>query len=231
MPKRPESRPFESRVVAMIDTGSPVVSVAIADGNRVLAAESAAGRKASERVLPLLDSACRTAAVTVGDLDGLVALRGPGSYTGLRVGLATILGLHQALGIPATAISTLEVLAAAAPPGASHVLAATDALRGEWMVQSFQIADGLPEPTDEPRLLASAAIATLAADVLVAFGVEQLRDALAGSALELHEPPPLAPIAARLVSARSPVWDPTLLTQPLYLRPPSIHGVSAPGSS
>ena len=57
------------------------------------------------------------AGVGVRDLGGIAVLRGPGSFTGLRIGLATVLGLHQALGVPATAIPSLPVLAASAGVG------------------------------------------------------------------------------------------------------------------
>ena len=64
----------------------------------------------------------------------------PGSFTGLRVGLATVLGLHQALGLPATALPTLEVLGCLGPGDGSTVVAVVDALRGEWFAQRFESA-------------------------------------------------------------------------------------------
>ncbi|MGH9381577.1 MAG: tRNA (adenosine(37)-N6)-threonylcarbamoyltransferase complex dimerization subunit type 1 TsaB [Thermoanaerobaculia bacterium] len=213
---------------AALDTGSPVTSVALARGEEILAARDEWGRLASERVLALLDDACREAGVTARDLEGLVALRGPGSFTGLRIGLATALGVFQAVGVPVTALSTLEVLAASVGPNEGPVLAVVDALRGEWSLQTFTCHAGLPEPVDEPRLVRPDDLPRSGRGVLVGFGVESLAEALAGSGIEVREAPPLAPVAARLAARLAPRWDPALLTRPLYARPPAVE---RPGSA
>ena len=149
-----------------------------------------------------------------------MALRGPGSFTGLRVGLATALGLHQALGVRATAISTLHVLARSERPSDSaRVVAVVDALRGEWFAQVFERR---PELVEEgpPRILgAGGGARARRLETVIGFGASRLTADLDGSRLRAVEPPPLAAIAARLAVVW-PTWDPGLLTQPLYLRPP-----------
>ena len=120
-----------------LDTGSPQVSVALGRGSQVLAERSVEIDRSSGRLLEMIAEVLAEAGAKPADLGGVLALQGPGSFTGLRIGLATALGLHQALGVPATAISTLRVLAArAAEPGT--IVAAVDALRGEWSAQAFR---------------------------------------------------------------------------------------------
>lgn len=210
-------------LVAVLDTASPVTSVALARGEETLAVRSERGRLASERVLAMLDSACRETGVMPRELGGLIALRGPGGFTGLRVGLATALGVHQALGVPATALPTLPVLAAAANATDGAVRAAVDAMRGEWVVQDFTLSEGRPEPLGESRLVPLRELAPSAPAVLIGFGLPSAAADGAGAALEILEAPPLAPIAARLAAHRIPPWDATLLTRPLYARPPAVH--------
>ena len=97
-----------------LDTGSPLVSVALARDGAVVASRSIEQERSSVRLLEMVQEVLTEAGIGVRDLGGIAVLRGPGSFTGLRIGLATVLGLHQALGVPATAIPSLPVLAASA---------------------------------------------------------------------------------------------------------------------
>ncbi|HEX2164131.1 MAG TPA: tRNA (adenosine(37)-N6)-threonylcarbamoyltransferase complex dimerization subunit type 1 TsaB [Thermoanaerobaculia bacterium] len=102
--------------ILAVDSASPVVSVAVAVGGAVRAERAVEIGRSSERLLAMIDEVLREAGVDgPRGLAGIVALAGPGSFTGLRVGLATVLGLHQATGVPAAAVPTLPVLAAAVP--------------------------------------------------------------------------------------------------------------------
>jgi len=145
-------RPASDALLLAMDTASPTVSVAVGRDGVCLAERSVALRRSSESLLRLVDEALGEAGVSLGDLDGVVALRGPGSFTGLRVGLATVLGLHQARGLPATALPTLEVIEAAARaarPGCRGTVASVvDALRGQWFTQLFP-APGLDQLRDQ----------------------------------------------------------------------------------
>ncbi|HEY6322389.1 MAG TPA: tRNA (adenosine(37)-N6)-threonylcarbamoyltransferase complex dimerization subunit type 1 TsaB, partial [Thermoanaerobaculia bacterium] len=140
-------------LVLALDAGSPVVSVAVGCGGEVLAAGAVALQHSSTQLLALVAEVLKAAAALPADLAGVVALAGPGSFTGLRVGLATALGLVQGLGVRAQAVPTLAALAAAseAPPG-GLVIAAVDALRGEWSAQAFE-AGPVPEPLGEMTLV------------------------------------------------------------------------------
>jgi tRNA threonylcarbamoyladenosine biosynthesis protein TsaB len=206
-----------------LDTGSPLVSVALAREGVVIAARSVEQERSSTRLLEMVREVLEEAGIAVGDLGGIAALRGPGSFTGLRIGLATTLGLHQALGVPATAIPSLPVLAASAGATDGVVIAVVDALRGDWSAQAFTAAG---QPLGEMALVPGPELPRLARDgaaVVVGFGASRLA-ALPGWPAEprLIEPGPLAPTAARLASGPETVWDPGLLTTAIYSRPPAI---------
>lgn len=208
--------------VLALDAGSPTVSVALGRGGAVLAARSEAISRSSKRLLQMIDEVLGEAGVEREGLGGIVALRGPGSFTGLRVGLATALGLHLALGVPAAALPTLLVLAAAAWRE-EEVLAAVDALRGEWTVQPF--AGDPPRALGEAETLPAAALAARAPGVVVGFGVTSAFAEADGA--RLYEPGPLAPIAIGLLPRLDLDWDPALLTDPLYARPPAVTAPAA----
>ena len=140
-------------LVLALDAGSPLVSVAVGRGGKALAVRAVAQQRSSTQLLALVAEALAELGARPRDLAGVVALAGPGSFTGLRVALATALGFHQALDLPGLAVPTLAAMAAAsaAPPG-SLVIAAVDALRGEWSAQAFR-AGPVPEPLGEMELL------------------------------------------------------------------------------
>lgn len=220
--------------ILAVDSASPVVSVAVAVDGAVRAERVVEIGRSSERLLAMVDEVLSEAGLaSPRELSGILALAGPGSFTGLRVGLATVLGLHQATGVPAAAVPTLPVLAAAVPaaPGEELRVAAVDVLRGEWAAQNFAPpADGQPpQPLgDAGRRPAAELLAALAGRraTLVGFGVAALSEALAPPelppGLRLVEPPPLAAPAARLAAAHPPAWAAGSLTRPLYFRPPAV---------
>ena len=227
-----EGRDSSGGLVLALDAGSPVVSVAVGHGGDVLAAGAVALQHSSTQLLALVADVLEAAAALPADLVGVVALAGPGSFTGLRVALATALGLVQGLGVRAQAIPTLAALAAAseAPPG-GLVIAAVDALRGEWSAQAFR-AGPVPEPLGEMTLVPAGELlerlapwaATDDPPEIIAFGVSALRrgpDAAGGWA-RFREAPPLAPAALRLAAALPTAsWRAASLSAPIYARPPA----------
>ncbi len=211
--------------ILFFDTASPVSSLALGGGGKVLAERTIEQRRTSELMLSVIEEVLAQAGVALPDLGGIAALQGPGSFTGLRIGLATVMGLHQALEVPATALPTLPILAAAAGPGDTQVLAAVDAIRGDWVVQPFRAGKAAaPVPLAEPELLAAAALADRGPCRVAGFGVGVLAEEPwhPGSGIELVEPPPLATVAARCLSAEEIEWDPARLTAPIYFRPPAV---------
>jgi tRNA threonylcarbamoyladenosine biosynthesis protein TsaB len=122
--------------ILLIDTCGATGSVALAEGEDapvVVASASLPGRTASERLLPSIRELMAEGGVALGSLDAVAVVYGPGSFTGVRVGLSAAKGLCEAVGAPMVAISRLGVLAelARAPVGAK-VHAVLDAGRGEF---------------------------------------------------------------------------------------------------
>lgn len=204
------------RILAL-DTASPTVSVAVARDGRPLAERREEIRRSSVRLLGMIDEVLAEAGCGLGELAGLVVLAGPGSFTGLRVGMATALGLHQASGVPATAVPTLDTLALCAPAG-RPAWAVVDVLRGEWAAQPFaaRTAGEPARPSAAAERLPGEVIvrrAAAAGALVVGFGAARLT---AGAL----EPEALAETAAGEASRRPPEWEPARLIEPLYFRPP-----------
>lgn len=217
--------------VLFLDTASPVSSVAIGRHGNVLAQRTIKQRRTSELLLPTIEDVLAAADVEIETLHGIATLQGPGSFTGLRIGLATALGLHQALQLRATALPTLPILAAAASDGdhdSGDVLAAVDANRGDWVVQRFRVGNNgdsrATTPISEPTLINRESLGDGGPCRIVGFGTGVLRECswFHDAEIELIDPPPLAAIAARRLAAESIAWRPERLVAPIYFRPPAV---------
>jgi tRNA threonylcarbamoyladenosine biosynthesis protein TsaB len=131
-----------------IETSTIVCAVAVVNEDTVLGEASRVQRNAhAESLIDLLDEALRHAGVSADDLDGIAVSIGPGSFTGLRIGLSVGKGLAYALGKPLVAVPTLHALAEKAVDAGlvsdeGWVLPALDARREEVYCQLFQLREG-----------------------------------------------------------------------------------------
>ena len=189
-------------LILAFDTATDVATSALVDDGEVL------GERTSRAVTLLedLDALVRQAGARTGDLQGLAVGTGPGSFTGLRVGLATARGLALALGLPVAGVSTLEALAAGAP-GALPVI---DARRGEVFVLQ-----------GEPRVLAPEELGFDPGTVCVGDGAVRYRAVLEAQGAEIppegderHAP------RARYHAQLARDFRPADLVEPMYLRVP-----------
>lgn len=124
----------------LIDTCGTAGSVALArlaDAPEVLAQDTLPGRSASERLLPAIGALAAGQGITLADLCAIAIVHGPGSFTGMRVGVSAAKGLSEALCIPVIAISRLAVLAGKAADKAS-VIALLAAGRGEFYAGEYR---------------------------------------------------------------------------------------------
>ena len=129
------------RVLA-IDTALEACSAAVLDTDRggITASESIAmARGHAEAVMPLIARVMDLAEIEFADLDRIAVTTGPGSFTGLRVGIAAARGIALAAGKPAIGLSTLAAFAAPliAEDDTTHVVAAIDARHDNVYLQVF----------------------------------------------------------------------------------------------
>ena len=137
-----------------IDTSSMSGSVALCYGDKILSESLLNVRSThSERLLQQIDQMLQVTGTAVADLDLLAVVHGPGSFTGLRVGLATAKGLAVAADLPVMGISSLEVLAMNLPFCAYPVCAFLDARKAEVYSCFYDCRTGFPVALSEERVL------------------------------------------------------------------------------
>jgi tRNA threonylcarbamoyladenosine biosynthesis protein TsaB len=119
-------------IILALDTAAAVLSAALGVGERYWYREADAGLTHSELLPGLMDDLLREAGIKPEDLEAAACMRGPGSFTGLRIGFAAVKGLALALGIPFTACSTLDCTAYPWSPWPGLVLPVLDAKRGRF---------------------------------------------------------------------------------------------------
>ncbi len=144
-----------------IDTSSAAGSVALTDGEGlVVELNLRAGLDHSARLLPAVSTLARTAGVSLDSIDLLSVATGPGSFTGLRIGMATAKGLALATGRPLTGFSTLETAALAVARSmagrTSVVCVMLDAGRGEvyrglYECRGLEVTPLAPEAATSPE--------------------------------------------------------------------------------
>jgi tRNA threonylcarbamoyladenosine biosynthesis protein TsaB len=206
-------------IVLGIDTCLPACSVAVVDGDGVLAAASEPmDRGHQERLAPLVEATLRASGAAFADIERIGVTVGPGSFTGLRVGLAFAKGLGLALGRPVAAVGALPALAASAARS-GFVAAAIDARRGQLYLQAFQ--DGRAVIAADALTVADAAALLIELHrggpaTLVGSGAALLADVLPQAVVSGRVAPDPVVVARLAAAAEAPLPPP----RPLYLRAP-----------
>lgn len=122
-----------------VDTAGKTAAVAVLrDDTLLYEIQSNTGLTHSETLLPMIDTALRACGLTVDDLDVLGATNGPGSFTGLRIGLAAVKGMALPRQTPCAGVSTLAALAYGMA-GTGTVVGALDARRGQVYWAGFDL--------------------------------------------------------------------------------------------
>ena len=128
-----------------IETSTPVCSVALACDARVVVEYTLElGSHHSERLQPMVEMVLREAGLSVGDLDGVVVAAGPGSFTGLRIGMGLAKGLCRGANLKFLCVSTLAGMAFGTGVEGVPVCPMLDARRGDVYAGVYDLVAGDP---------------------------------------------------------------------------------------
>lgn len=193
-------------MILAIDTSAAQCAVALVD-RKTVTMRAPMDRGHAEALFPMIDAVLARAGATHADLSRIAVCTGPGSFTGLRIGVAAARGLALALGIPAIGVSRFEALAAEAGAPVAICLSG----RGDSVyLQPFE-ANG--RPAGAPRLLGAGALAAaIPAGITRVAGDAAAR--VAGDSALLPDGLPDPAVIARLAADRAAAEPP----RPLYLR-------------
>jgi tRNA threonylcarbamoyladenosine biosynthesis protein TsaB len=184
----------------LIDTCGAEGSVALAEGEgtpRVIASQVLPGRSASERLVPAIRRLMEAEGWALKELVAIGVVHGPGSFTGVRVGLSAAKGLSEAGEVPLVAISRLALLAAAAGEVHGKVCAVLDAGRGEFYCGVYE---GRRRGSESLLTIEELAVTAEHTETLVVCE-QRVADALGSLGPRLVEEPRAAD-ALRIVAAR-----------------------------
>ena len=136
----------------VMDTSGPVCGVAVMEDEKVLCEYTAQNRNThSANLMPMAEAALLSAGKTIGEMDAIAAVTGPGSFTGVRIGVATAKGLAHGAGIPCIPVDALEALSLSAGGFDGVVCPIQDARAGQVYGAAFR--DGKRLTADEPLKL------------------------------------------------------------------------------
>ena len=210
-----------------VDTSTRTVGVALYDGSQVLSESVWTSRDYhTVELAPAVARVLARAGIAVANLQALAVATGPGSFTGLRVGLALVKGLSLAAHLPVLGIPSLDVLAEAQPVKVRRLAAILRAGRGRLAVGWYQASSERWQPTGQVEVLPLDALSQklteptqvcgeLTAEERRSLGRKRRNVVLASPASSLRRPSFLAEIAWRRWEAGQ-VDDPATLA-PFYL--------------
>ena len=212
-----------------IDTSTSTCSVALTIGGR-LVAESLldSERTLSERLLVSIDSVVRDAGLLLTDLDGFGVSLGPGSFTGVRIGVSTVKGLALATGKPVAGFSSLAMLAFNLPSSPVPVCALFDARKKEVYAALYRCGS-LPVPLQADCVMTPERFLGLISGPALFVGngalryrgliEETLGDRAVFAPAHCHQPRAAAGAVLALEAFRSGVLTPLPFLNPAYIRP------------
>ena len=218
--------------ILLIETSGPTLSVAIADGGCVLAERVCKEpRMQASLTAPLVKEVLDSLSLKVSDCDAVCVSKGPGSYTGLRVGVSTAKGLCFGAGLPLLAVGTLDVLACG-----HHgvVVPMIDARRMEVYTAVYNAEGERVTPIEAKVIGPDSFAAELAAGpvLFIGDGALKCKEVLVHPNATFREAFPLAsamaPLAEKAYNAKQ--FEDLAYFEPFYLKEfvaalPKVHGL------
>lgn len=135
-----------------VDTSSAVASAAICDGDRLICETSLNNKLThSQTIMPIIDGVFRMSELKPADIDVFAVSSGPGSFTGLRIGVTTVKGLAHAVGKPVVGVSTLEAMAYNLPFSEQIISPIMDARREQVYNAFYTFENGRIKTLVPPR--------------------------------------------------------------------------------
>lgn len=225
----------DQTVLLALDTSHMMGSVALSRGGGILCEILFdASDTHSATLMPAVNNCLGTARLSIADVDLFAVVTGPGSFTGLRIGLATIKGFAAAGKRPVVTADSLELLASAIPFAPDPVLVLVDARRGEVYSGLYDTSSGEAVELAGPSAISPSQTAGFLSGagvkgpvIACGTGMEKYRDQLAGILAEGSRfadrrlSIPSAAVLARIASSREPEgYEHFASLEPLYIRPP-----------
>lgn len=224
-------------LVLGIETATRVAGAAVVNEDRLVAERFVHNRKThSQILLPMIQQVLADAGVTPRELEGIAVSGGPGSFTGLRIGMAAAKSMAQVLQIPVVGVPTLDALAWNAAGAEGLICPILDARKQEVYTCLYKSDNGVPVPVTDPRALSLAELrdllaslneqVTMLGDGVPVYGAEIVQALgekvrFAGRINLFSRAAGVAELGRRMIKA-GPVGDPLTL-QPVYIRRPEAE--------
>ncbi|MHC3401009.1 tRNA (adenosine(37)-N6)-threonylcarbamoyltransferase complex dimerization subunit type 1 TsaB [Aeromonas veronii] len=219
----------ELKILA-VDTATEACSAALLVGDKLFSRWEEAPRDHTRKILPMVQAVLEDAGISLSDLDAIAFGRGPGSFTGVRIGISVAQGLAFGVGVPLIGISTLAAMAQGAYrlDGAEQVLTAIDARMNEVYFGRYELIDGRmqlvgDEVVSEPAALVDVRGKLAGPVTCVGTGFETYGETLSGLADELAVSQVRFPAAEDMLPLARAAWlageaVPVEQATPVYLR-------------
>lgn len=204
-----------------LETCTTACSVAVWDGEALHERLIESERSHSQQLLPMVEAVLADAGLTIGDMAAIACTRGPGAFTGLRIGVGAAKGLAYGQDLPIYAVSSLAALACGVlhkQPETERVYALLDARMGELYAAEYDNIDGYPRLVGKERLTDVTAL-SVARQCFAGTGVTAYESELREKHADLS--PIRYPTAAdviRLVRSGSIQATTAVALAPVYLR-------------
>ncbi|WP_320544984.1 tRNA (adenosine(37)-N6)-threonylcarbamoyltransferase complex dimerization subunit type 1 TsaB [Aeromonas veronii] len=219
----------ELKILA-VDTATEACSAALLVGDKLFSRWEEAPRDHTRKILPMVQAVLEDAGISLSDLDAIAFGRGPGSFTGVRIGISVAQGLAFGAGVPLIGISTLAAMAQGAYrlDGAEQVLTAIDARMNEVYFGRYELIDGRmqlvgDEVVSDPVALVDVRGKLAGPVTCVGTGFETYGETLSGLADELAVSQVRFPAAEDMLPLARAAWlageaVPVEQATPIYLR-------------